>query len=95
MEPEIRIQGTEVGERSGICMFIYTFSLYRNERAAPKVCTSILKHVKIHQVLDLKIWPILILQYQISRETFKYLGSLLTNQNYIQEEIKCRLKAGN
>ena len=28
-------------------------------------------------------------------ETFKYLGSLLTNQNYIQEEIKCRLKAGN
>ena len=28
-------------------------------------------------------------------ETFKYLGSLLTNQNVIQEEIKCRLKAGN
>jgi hypothetical protein len=27
--------------------------------------------------------------------TFKYLGSLLTNQNSIQEEIKCRLKAGN
>ena len=26
---------------------------------------------------------------------FKYLGSLLTNQNYIQEEIKFRLKAGN
>ena len=25
--------------------------------------------------------------------TFKYLGSLLANQNYIQEEIKCRLKA--
>ena len=25
----------------------------------------------------------------------KYLGSLLTNQNSIQEEIKCRLKAGN
>ena len=25
----------------------------------------------------------------------KYLGSLLTDQNYIQEEIKCRLKAGN
>ena len=24
-----------------------------------------------------------------------YLGSLLTNKNYIQEEIKCRLKAGN
>ena len=24
-------------------------------------------------------------------ETFKYLGSFLTNQNYIQEEIKCRL----
>ena len=28
-------------------------------------------------------------------KTFKYLGTLLRNQNYIQEEIKCRLKAGN
>ena len=28
-------------------------------------------------------------------ETFKYLGSLLTNQNSTQEEIKCRLKVGN
>ena len=28
-------------------------------------------------------------------ETFQYLGSLLTNKNSIQEEIKCRLKAGN
>ena len=28
-------------------------------------------------------------------KAFKYLGSLLTNQNDIQEEIKCRLKAGN
>ena len=28
-------------------------------------------------------------------KTFKYLGSLLTNKNYILEEIKCRLKAGN
>ena len=28
-------------------------------------------------------------------EKFKYLGSLLTNQNSIQEKIKCRLKAGN
>ena len=27
-------------------------------------------------------------------KNFKYLGSLLTNQNYIQEEIKCRLKPG-
>ena len=27
--------------------------------------------------------------------TFKYLGSLLTNQYSIQEEIKCRLKAEN
>ena len=26
---------------------------------------------------------------------FKYLGSLLTNQNAIPEEIKCRLKARN
>ena len=28
-------------------------------------------------------------------KTFKYLGSLLTNQNSIIEEIKCRLKARN
>ena len=28
-------------------------------------------------------------------KTFKYLGSLLINQNYIHEEIKCRLTAGN
>ena len=28
-------------------------------------------------------------------KTFIYVGSLLTNQNSIQEEIKCRLKAGN
>ena len=28
-------------------------------------------------------------------ETFKYLGSLLTNQNSTQEEIKCKPKSGN
>ena len=28
-------------------------------------------------------------------KNFKYFGYLLTNQNSIQEEIKCRLKAGN
>ena len=28
-------------------------------------------------------------------KTFKYLSSLLTNQNSIVDEIKCRLKAGN
>jgi hypothetical protein len=28
-------------------------------------------------------------------KSFKYLGSLLTNENSIHEEIKCRLKAGN
>ena len=28
-------------------------------------------------------------------KAYKYLCSLLTNQNSIQEEIKCRLKAGN
>ena len=28
-------------------------------------------------------------------KTFKYLGSLLTNQNSILEEIKCKLNAGN
>ena len=27
-------------------------------------------------------------------EEFKYLGTTLTNQNSIQEEIKCRLKLG-
>ena len=25
----------------------------------------------------------------------KYLGSLLTNQNFIHKEMKCRLKSGN
>ena len=28
-------------------------------------------------------------------EEFKYLGTTLTNQNSIQEEIKCRLKLGD
>ena len=28
-------------------------------------------------------------------KTSKYLGSLLTCQNYIHEEIRCRFKAGN
>ena len=28
-------------------------------------------------------------------EIFKYLGSPVANQNTIQKEIKCRLKAGN
>jgi hypothetical protein len=28
-------------------------------------------------------------------KTFKYLGSLLTNQNSLHKEIKCRLKARN
>jgi hypothetical protein len=28
-------------------------------------------------------------------EQFKYLGTTLTDQNSIQEEIKCRLKSGN
>ena len=28
-------------------------------------------------------------------EEFKYLGTTLTNQNFIQEEIKSRLKSGN
>ena len=28
-------------------------------------------------------------------KTFKYMDSLLTNQNSIQEEIKCRIKAVN
>ena len=32
--------------------------------------------------------------YEIVK-TFKYLGSLVTNQKGIQEEIKCRLEAGN
>jgi len=28
-------------------------------------------------------------------EEFKYLGTTLTNKNYIQKEIKSRLKVGN
>ena len=28
-------------------------------------------------------------------ENFKYLGTTLTNQNSVQEEIKSRLKSGN
>ena len=28
-------------------------------------------------------------------EEFKYLGTTLTNQNSVQEEIRCRLKSGN
>ena len=28
-------------------------------------------------------------------KTFKYFGSLLTNQNSIHEKIKCIVKAGN
>ena len=28
-------------------------------------------------------------------EEFKYLGTTLTNQNYIAEEIRCRLRSGN
>jgi len=28
-------------------------------------------------------------------EEFKYLGTNLTNQNFIQDEIKSRLKSGN
>jgi len=28
-------------------------------------------------------------------EEFKYLGTTLTNQNYIAEEIKSRLRSGN
>ena len=28
-------------------------------------------------------------------EEIRYLGTTLTNQNSIQEEIKCRLKSGN
>ena len=28
-------------------------------------------------------------------KTIKYFGSLLKNKNYINQEIKCELKAGN
>ena len=41
------------------------------------------EHIKIGSNSDEKV------------KTFKYLGSLLTNQNSIHKEIKCRLKAGN
>ena len=33
--------------------------------------------------------------YVINQRPLRYLDSLLTNQNSVQEEIKCRLKAGN
>ena len=42
---------------------------------------------------SLIIWFVLYLDSYETLKTFKY--SLLTNQNSIQEEIKCRLKAGN
>ena len=32
-------------------------------------------------------------EYQV--DFFRYLGTTFTNQNSIQEEIKCRLKLGN
>ena len=32
---------------------------------------------------------------KVKKKNFEHLGSLLTNQNTIQEEIKCRLKAEN
>ena len=41
------------------------------------------EHIKVGSNSDEKV------------KTFKYLDCLLTNQNSIQEEIKCRLKAGN
>ena len=28
-------------------------------------------------------------------DEFKYLGTMLTNQNSIQEEVKCRLRSGS
>ena len=40
-------------------------------------------HIRIGSNFDAKV------------KTFKYIGSLLTNQNSIQEDIKCRLKPGN
>ena len=33
--------------------------------------------------------------YEKVKTFTKYLGPLLTNQNSIQEEMNCRLKAGN
>jgi len=34
----------------------------------------------------------MIAHYHIKVRTFKYLGSLVTNKNSIQDEIKCRFK---
>ena len=33
--------------------------------------------------------------YCEKNKNFKYVGSLMRNRNSVQEEIKCRLKAGN
>ena len=45
------------------------------------------------------IWPNIFFEDRTSvffrRKSPNYLGSLLTNENYSYEEIKCRLKAGN
>ena len=41
------------------------------------------KHITVHSNTYEKV------------KNFKYLGSLLTNQKYIHEKIKCILKAGN
>ena len=43
----------------------------------------------IHSIFDIGN------SYFEREEGFKYLGTTLTNQNSIQEEIKSRLKSGN
>ena len=41
------------------------------------------------------ILPFVIHKHFEGAEEFKYMGTTLTNQNSIQEEIKSRLKSGN
>jgi len=40
------------------------------------------------------VWRLIIVQLK-GWKSFKYLGTMLTNQNSIQEGIKSRLKLGN
>ena len=54
------------------------------------------KNVEVKRRLAMKAYEhIEVVSNQYEKvKTFKYLNSLLTNQNFIDEEIKCRLEAG-
>ena len=59
-------------------------------------CVNNLYHCALHRTQQMKTARFCEPSNSYEKvKTFKYIGSLLTNQNSIQEEIKCRLKAGN